>query len=96
MSDATLTTDTIKALHSGDPILSKDTHIYGRVDIFPPNADPTQWPLLSFLVVSEHGKDGEDSKGLHVYIKAKYVHAVYERPHFINDYMKFGHEDLSY
>ena len=94
MSDATLKAKEIKkALHSDDPILSKETHIYGLVEIFPPNAGIEQWPILSFLVKSEHGDDGEESRGLNTHIKAKYVHSVFERPHFINDYMKFGFPD---
>lgn len=97
MSDATTKTqETIAAaLHDIEPIMSKRTDLYGRVDVFAPNADPRQWPLLSFLLVSEHGIDG-NPKGLYEYIKAKYVHAVFERPHFINDYMRFGHPDKDF
>jgi hypothetical protein len=90
---ATQAKEPTKSLHSIDPIMSKKTDLFGRVDVFPPSDDPAQWGILSFLVISEHGVDGEDSRGLKEYIKAKYIHQVFERPHFINDYMRFGHED---
>jgi len=93
MADATKTTETKKALHSDDPILSMKSHIFGKVEIFPPNADPARWASLSFLVMSEHGNEGHDSMGLCEYIKAQYVHQVYERPYFIDSYMKFGNPD---
>lgn len=79
-------------LHAADPILSKRTDLYGRVDVYPPNAPTSQWSILSFLITSEHGLDNHP-KGLHEYIKAKYIYEAFERPHFINDYMKFGHQD---
>ena len=94
MADATKTPETTKALHSEDPILSKKSHIFGMVEIFPPNADPSKWSERSFLVMSKHGNEGAGSMGLCEYIKAKYVHQVYERPYFISNYMKFGYPDL--
>jgi len=94
MADATKTPETKVVLHSEDPILSRSTHIFGQVEVFPPNADPKEWPNLSFLFMSKHGREGADSMGLCEYIKAKYVHKVYERPHFINNYMRFGEPDI--
>ena len=94
MADATKTPETTKALHSEDPILSKKSHVFGMVEIFPPNADPEKWPNRSFLVMSKHGNTGAGSMGLCEYIKAKYVHEVFERPYFISEYMKYGTPDL--
>jgi hypothetical protein len=94
MSDATLRTldASIEALHSDDPIMSKKTDLFGEVLVYPPAADPKQWPLLSFLFVFTHGI--EQGPAERHYIKAKYVHRAFERPHFINDYMRFGHHDI--
>ena len=69
MADATKTPETTKALHSEDPILSKKSHVFGMVEIFPPNADPEKWPNRSFLVMSKHGNTGAGSMGLCEYIK---------------------------
>lgn len=80
-------------LHSSDPILTKRTDLYGLVEVFPPNAPTEQWPLLSFYLKSEHGIDNHP-KGLSLYVKAKYVGQAFERPHFIQDHMLFGHLDL--
>lgn len=95
MADATKKlTESIGAdLHAADPIMSKRTDLFGQLDVFPPNADPKQWPLLSFLFVSEKS-DGLNPKGIKLYVKAKYVSQAFERPHFIQDYMLFGHLDL--
>jgi hypothetical protein len=79
-------------LHSSDPILTKQTDLFGEIKVYPPNAPVDQWPLLSFHFKSEHGID--TPKGLNLYIKAKYVSTAFERPHFIADHMLFGHPDL--
>lgn len=94
MSDATKTQETMVVLHSDDAILSRTTHIFGEVEVFPPNADPIEWPNLSFLLMSKHGNEGADSMGLCEYIKAKYIHRAFERPHFISSHMRFGEPDI--
>lgn len=94
MADATTKpTESIAAkLHSSDPILTKRTDLYGEINVYPPNAPADQWPLLSFLLKSEHGIDNHP-KGLRLYVKAKYLTRAYERPHFIQDYMLYGHPE---
>lgn len=91
MPDATKKAKEVTALHAIEPILSKKTDLFGKVDVFPPNAEPSQWSILSFLLVSDHSPD--DGPGLKLHIKAKYIWECFERPHFIADHHKFGHAD---
>jgi len=77
----------IRKLHATEPILVKSSHIYGEVKVYPPDADPSEWAVMSWLLTTEHDQHKEQP-GLRKFLRADAVHACFERPHFI------GKEDL--
>lgn len=83
-------------VHADDPIMTRTSHMHGKICVFPPASDPSTWADSSWLLTTE--KDANDSslRGLTVEIKAKYVKAVYTRPHFIHEYHRFGTPDTNY
>jgi len=72
----------IRELHTNDPILTKKSHIYGEVKVYPPNADPSEWAMMSWLLTTEHDEHKEQP-GLRKFLRADAVSRCFDRPHFI-------------
>jgi len=80
--------DTTKSapLHASDPIMERRSDMHGWVRVFPPAADISEWPTLSWRLTTDKTFD---SAGIDVSLKAEYIWDCYERPHFVDEKHKF-------
>jgi len=75
---------TVEPIHASEPILTQKSHIYGEVKVYPPNAAPSEWGGLSWLLTTEHDSE-KNRPGLREILRADMVWAAFERPHFIDN-----------
>lgn len=78
------------SLASREPILTKQTDLFGRIDVFAPDTDPSMWADLPWIIRYEKSDDGD---GRQIKIKAQYVGEVFLRPHFLENWHRFGKPD---
>lgn len=70
--------------HASEPILVRDSDLFGAVKVYPPAVDPKDWANHSWLLTTEHDAD-KNPPGMAVRIKASVVTECFERPHFIDE-----------
>lgn len=65
-------------LHASEPIMSRRSDVHGEIKVFPPSADPSEWPDRSWLITTSR-------TDIMVPIKSSAVTECFERPHFIGE-----------
>lgn len=39
-----------------EPIATRNSHIFGEINLYAPDADPSRWGSLPFMVTTQHGE----------------------------------------
>jgi hypothetical protein len=77
-----------------EPILTKKTELFGKVDLYTPDAMPSEWSSGCWYLVTE--KSPEDQTPMVWALKSDHAYEAYERPHFISDHQLFIPEVSDY
>lgn len=75
------TADTIKFLD--EPTMDRYSPVLGEVHLYAPDAPPSQWGQLPWLLVTENGFEGRDSSGLRHVILPEHIQHCYHHPALI-------------
>ena len=59
-----------------EPIATRQTHPWGRVDLYAPQTDPDEWSKHDWVLVTETGDDGP----LYAKVPADKAYEYYRRP----------------
>jgi hypothetical protein len=72
----------VSQLTEREPILSKKSDIFGKVDLYEPDTPPDMWGSEPWYLLTETSDDGNP---LQYKLKPDFAFSAYDRPYFITD-----------
>ncbi len=68
-----------------EPTMDTWSGLLGEIQLYAPDADPSEWSKLPWKLTTRHGWDGHESAGLHYILKPECAIEAYKHIALVDD-----------